>query len=135
MKLKAIRKHFVKAPCPECGAAMSIDVIRVTEFKCKKGHVSSVADVTDELTFKVANRQRVLLDLPPLPGKSDRSGFKRPKGELAKMLTNRARVLVEKLGKSEAKRHAGKMLDSAVNSDNPAQIEFQQGLIAEIEAL
>lgn len=133
--MKKVPKHIVKGICTECGAAMSVDVIRADQFQCRKGHVHGVADIIADITLKLANRARYHAELPPLPGKSDKSGFKRPKGEIGKLTTNKARVVVDKLGKSEALRHAGKLLESAVNGGNQAQIEYQQGLIAEIEAL
>lgn len=129
------RKHILRGKCLECGKAMSVDVLRSDKFVCPAGHASPVADIVDDMTWKIANRKRAHAEMEPLPAKSDRSGYARPQGPLAKLCANRAIILVEKLGKSEALRHAGVMLKSAMSNGNDAQVKMQMGLIAEIEAL
>lgn len=130
-----MKKHIIRGRCLLCSKIVQVDVLRADKFTCRDNHDSAIADVVTEMTFKIANRMRAHAELEPLPEKSDRSGYARLKGELGKMAANRARILVEKLGKSEAKRQAGKLLESAVAGGQTGQIEYQRGLIAEIEAI
>lgn len=128
-------KHIIRGLCPLCAKAMQVDVLRDDKFKCRNGHETAIADVVTEMNLKIANRMRAHAELSPLPEKTGRSGFTRLSGLLGKMACSRATILVEKLGKSEARRHAEKLLESAVAGGQPAQIEYQKGIIAEIEAI
>lgn len=132
MKLRAIPKHVVKGHC-HCGLAVSIDVIREERFKCKQGHESEVADIVDDMTWKIANRKRAHAEMRPLPARTT-SGLARPEGRHARIIQVKAATLVAALGKSQAKIQTEKLLQSAKDKQDSKLITYFQFLIAEIDA-
>jgi hypothetical protein len=134
VKARAIAKHIVKGACPTCGSAMSIDAIREDRFKCKNEHEFEVADIVDDMTWKIANRKRAHAEMKALPPRKPVSA-NRPTGRHARLIQSKAETQVACLGKSQARIQATKMLESAKAKMDAGLIEYFQFLIAEIEAV
>lgn len=126
-------KHIVKGHC-HCGLSVRADVIRESEFRCKRDHVSKIADVVDDMTLKIANRKRAHAEMVPLPARSP-SGLARPEGRNARMIQVKAETLAAALGKGQALVQTRKMLESATKKEDAQLIVYYKFLIAEIEAV
>jgi hypothetical protein len=90
--------------------------------------------VVDDMTYKVANRKRILAELSPLPAKTP-VNMTRPTGRHARLIQSKAETQVAALGKSAARNQATKMLESATEKQDAGLIQYFQYLIAEIEAV